>query len=69
METTIHIWNENTAMAGRDAHEDRGGDSTAYTFANAEEAAAFVKGLRETKAPAGRDLFNLRMANVIESYF
>ena len=69
MKTTIHIWNENTAQAGQDAHEDRGGDSTAYTFDNAEDAAAFVKGLRETKAPAGRDLFNARMAKTIESYF
>lgn len=69
MKTTIHIWNENTALAGRDAHEDRGGDSTAYTFDNAEDAAAFVKGLRETKEPAGRDLFNARMAKTIESYF
>lgn len=67
--TTIHIWNENTAQAGMDAHEDRGGDSTAYTFTDAEDAANFVHGLRTARVPAGRDLFNARMAKTIESYF
>lgn len=64
----IHIWNENTAQAGRDAHEDRGGDSTAYEFADANELQCFIDGLRGVKAPAGRDLFNARMAATLESY-
>lgn len=65
---TVHVWNENTAQAGHDAHYPRGGDSTAYEFADAEEARNFAEGLRSARVHAGRDLFNARMATTIESY-
>lgn len=67
---TIHIWNENTAQAGRDAHEDRGGDSTCYEFESDDELREFLEGFNRTRftAPAGRDQFLNRMALAMESY-